>query len=84
MQHKCATRWTERTDDSSAARRAGGRRAYNLRRAAERKARMAALATYFVRNGGGFPWRGGAMLAELLGVSRSTICRDLAVLNGRQ
>ena len=82
MQATCATFPSERTDVNTAARRAGGwRGTYNRRRTYERNRRLVMLLTYFIGRGGQ-PWRCGEKMADALGVSRSTICRDLAAIFG--
>lgn len=76
-----ATNWSAATSDRAAALRAGGRRRYNAERRATRDHRRALLVQLVLRyRGWGFAYRNGAALAAHLGVSRATICRDLAAL----
>jgi hypothetical protein len=73
--------WGQPTDPESAARRAGGRRRYNAVRqliAAERRALVARLALdVVIAANGRSTWGMQTVIAEHLGVHRSTICRDL-------
>lgn len=74
----CATArdWSSPTTADEAARRAGGRRAYNARRAFAATVRRYRLSK-LLGSGQVDWWRGGAEAARLLGVSRSTARRDL-------
>ncbi len=74
-----ATSWGATTTDRTAALRAGGRRRYNAERQAAREVRRAELARLLSAS----PWWRTCPYAELaarLGVSRATVCRDLAAL----
>ena len=74
-----ATNWTVTTSDRAAALRAGGRRRYNAERQAARELRRAELARLLAVSAW---WRECpyAALAVRLGVSRATICRDVAAV----
>jgi hypothetical protein len=68
--------WSDRTDFSVVCHRAGGRRAYNAKRrfcAAYRRMRLAKLLNKYPPLQRGIQSR----LAAELGVSRSTVCRDM-------
>jgi hypothetical protein len=75
--------WSRRTTNEEAARRAGGRRAYNCRRqldAFERRFKVE-TAWWQMVDTEGLMTRGiQARLAERFGVSPTTICRDLAFI----
>jgi AraC-like DNA-binding protein len=73
-----ATNWSEPTDSLSAAKRAAGRRHYNAVRQFCAEHRRLAVSKLLIRIG----WRRGCQteIARKLGVSRSTICRDLQTL----
>ena len=74
-----ATNWSEKTDARTAARRAGGRRRYNLLRqieASDRLGEVMRLQFHF-----GIARGSQTLIAKSLGVSRSTICRDFKKLN---
>ena len=72
--------WTAPTDFTTVCRRAGGRRRYNAQRAAARQQRLAEVSRLL--HVLGLPGRGrGAWIAGILGVSRATICRDLAEID---
>jgi hypothetical protein len=71
-------KWSERTDFDTVCRRAAGRRHYNAVRqfrAAYRRSQVARLLLKFDL-GRGIQ----ARIAAELGVSRSTVCRDLAAI----
>ena len=83
MRNTTSTRgeWGEWVSNGEAYARAGGRRRYNARRqfkADYRRYRLTCLA----RQSGINPFRRGAQttLARMLGVSRATVCRDIAVM----
>ncbi len=73
-----ATNWTATTSDRAVALRAGGRRRYNAERQAARERRRCAIAALLARDLWGV-WTGPALAARL-GVSRATVCRDLAAI----
>ena len=78
ISHTRAQQWATRIGDRAAFHRAGGRKRFNairLRKARKRRARVAAFIQAH-----GCPWGVQARLARLLGVNRSTICRDLDAL----
>jgi DNA invertase Pin-like site-specific DNA recombinase len=74
-----ATNWSEQTDSLTASRRAAGRRHYNARRQFCAERRRLAVSKLALRIG----WRRGYQteIARKLGVSRSTICRDLRTMH---
>ena len=76
--HKCAT--TGMTWDQ-ACRRAGGRRAYNRMRQFRADYRLMKVVELLHQTGLGRGWQ--SRVAEALGVSRSTICRDFQRLRRR-
>jgi hypothetical protein len=76
--HKCAT--TGMTLDQ-ACRRAGGRRAYNRMRQFKANYRLTKVVELLHQTGLGRGWQ--SRVAEELGVSRSTICRDFLRLRRR-
>lgn len=69
---------------SEICRRASGRRAYNARRSLERERRLVRVTELLLRMGGAHRIGGRygvqAQIARLLGVSESTISRDLQAL----
>lgn len=68
------------TTPEAAARRAGGRRRYNRQRRDDMLLRRYVIAR-MIRDGLlGMEWGSQSRLAEELGVTRSTICRDLQSL----
>ena len=73
--------WSEPVSDREAAARAGGRRHYNAWRQNMALYRQMRLVEIAGASGLGL-WRRGAqtVLAHQLGVSRSTICRDIAAI----
>jgi transcriptional antiterminator len=77
-----AETWSERTDFNAVCRRAGGRRGYNYRRQFCAEYRRLQLSQLWDKNP---PLMRGmqSRLAEELGVSRSTISRDLKRLRRR-
>lgn len=76
-----ATNWGATTSNRAVALRAGGRRRYNAERQAARERRRRLLVRLCFRHGSwAFAYRLGAELARHLGVSRATICRDLAAV----
>lgn len=74
-----ATNWTDRTDFQTAARRAGGRRAYNNWRHLLSNVRLGAVVNEL--KGIGFGRGYQAEIARRLGVHRSTINRDFKKLD---
>ena len=69
--------WSAPTDFESVCRRAAGRRRYNAKRRAEARERYKIVVEAIMPTNG--RKRGSqAQLARALGVSRSTICRDVA------
>ncbi len=70
-----ATNWTQRTDNHSAARRAGGRRGYNSRRQFQANIRVLSVLAELKKVG--FRRGNQAEIARRLGVSRSVVSRDL-------
>jgi len=74
--------WGAPVSDQEAARRAGGRRHYNSWRAHCRLVRWGRLLKLWGRPGIGWWHEHGfqTRMARALGVSRSTVCRDLAAL----
>jgi hypothetical protein len=72
--------WTAETTAEAVARRAGGRRAYNCRRRFAQTIRRAEVARLLNCKGALFRRGLQTELARELGVSRSTICRDIAYL----
>jgi hypothetical protein len=85
-------KWSEPVTAGEAARRAGGRRHYNAWRKTLAALRRSELVQLLIAQGGlarrkdGWPdcrigaLGNGAALARQLGVSRSTVCRDLQKL----
>src|SRR5262249_36130351 len=74
------TAWSQRIDTGAAYRRASGRRHYNSVRRFQATIRRREVAR-LLRVQGGLTTRGTqASLARQLGVSRSTVCRDIAWL----
>jgi HTH domain len=73
------TEWTE-SIDNSAAYRAGGRRRYNAWRRFVQIRRRAEVARLLTCKGAQFRRGIQTELARELGVSRATICRDVAYL----
>jgi hypothetical protein len=80
--------WHPAADPDEAARRASGRRRYNARRqvrAAIRRGRIISIWEERSRAGWSIFSRGSqTQLAEMLGVDRSTICRDVKAILSRQ
>ena len=76
------TDWGAPVSAGEAARRAGGRRRYNAWRTFRREYRLLQVARLLRRGTyGGLIDRGTqTRLARALGVSRSTVCRDIAAL----
>jgi hypothetical protein len=72
--------WSVPTTREAAARRAGGRRAYNCRRRLAQTVRRAEVMRRVACKGGFFRRGIQAEVARELGVSRSTICRDIDYL----
>jgi hypothetical protein len=72
--------WSGPTSLDEASRRAGGRRRYNRVRRFLATYRRYQLARLLRDRGGWTDWGTQARLARELGVSRSTICRDVAFL----
>ncbi|MBI3966634.1 MAG: HTH domain-containing protein [Chloroflexi bacterium] len=73
--------WSAPTSNTEAYRRAGGRRHYNAWRRFMAVDRQRLVAQLALEEGFGFFQRGAqARLAKRLGVSRSTICRDVEAL----
>lgn len=72
--------WSQPADPQVAARRAGGRRGYNFRRQGLAFGRRIKIIEMLEASGVGLGWGVQAALARALGVSRSTICRDFAIL----
>lgn len=70
--------WTLPTTDASAARRAGGRRHYNLVRQGRARLRRARLGELFAKHG--LPRGFQAKVARVLHVSEATVSRDLRQL----
>lgn len=69
--------WSEKTDFDAVCKRAAGRRRYNAKRRAEARERYLQVVEAIMPTGGHM--RGTqAQLARVLGVHRSTICRDVA------
>ena len=69
--------WSAKTDFDAVCKRAAGRRRYNAKRRAEAKERYLQVVEAIMPTGG--RKRGTqAQLARVLGVHRSTICRDVA------
>lgn len=73
-----ATDWSDRTTDAEAFSRASGRRYYNSIRKFNAQLRLADVVKLLKKYGMGH----GAQtaIAKELGVSRSTICRDMATI----
>lgn len=67
--------WSGPVTPEEASRRAGARRRWNLERRHRADARRAKLSPHEHD-----PWRNGAELARMLGVHRSTVCRDFKIL----
>ena len=76
VRHMRATNWNQRTDSVTAAKRAGGRRKYNALRQFKAEFRRMKLSALLGNTDRGCQ----SQFAKELGVSRSTICRDLARL----
>ena len=74
-----ATNWSAWTNPDEAARRAAGRRQYNAHRRLLAALRRRELVRMIVESDA-LPFGSGAEYARRLGVSRSTVCRDLARL----
>jgi hypothetical protein len=74
------TAWSQTMDTGAAYRRAGGRRHYNAVRRFRREWRRAEVVRLLSCKGALFRRGLQTELARELGVSRSTICRDLAYL----
>lgn len=82
--------WGQPVSDSEAQRRAGGRRRYNAKRTGRKEYRRMLLAQMFKHSTPSFSlkrfpkkmhrWGFQAQAAEILGVSPSTICRDLKAI----
>lgn len=82
--------WGQPASDIEAQRRAGGRRRYNARRTGLKEYRRMLLAQMFKDSTPSFSlkrfpkkihrWGFQAQAAEILGVSPSTICRDLQAI----
>lgn len=69
--------WSAQTDFDVVCKRAAGRRSYNAKRRAEARERYLQVVEAIMPTGG--RKRGTqAQLARVLGVHRSTICRDVA------
>jgi hypothetical protein len=69
--------WNAKTDFDAVCKRAAGRRRYNAKRRAEARERYLQVVEAIMPTGG--RKRGTqAQLARVLGVHRSTICRDVA------
>lgn len=69
--------WSAKTDFDAVCKRAAGRRRYNAKRRAEARERYLQVVEAIMPTGG--RKRGTqAQLARVLGVHRSTICRDVA------
>lgn len=69
--------WSAKTDFDVVCKRAAGRRHYNAKRRAEARKRYLQVVEAVIPSGG--RKRGTqAQLARVLGVHRSTICRDVA------
>jgi len=66
--------WSDRTDPDTVARRAAGRRHYNSVRTFRATLRRREVAALLVRG------LSQAEIARVLGVHRSTVCRDVAAL----
>jgi len=71
--------WSERTDDETMRRRAAGRRHYNAVRRFRAAWRRREVARLVLEGGAG--WGYQARIARELGVSRATVCRDVAWLH---
>jgi hypothetical protein len=70
-------KWSAKTDFNVVCKRAAGRRRYNTKRRAEARERYLQVVEAIMPTGG--CKRGTqAQLARVLGVHRSTICRDVA------
>jgi DNA invertase Pin-like site-specific DNA recombinase len=74
-----ATTWSTWTHPAEVALRAGGRRQYNAHRRLLAALRRRELVRMIVESDA-LPFGSGAEYARRLGVSRSTVCRDLARL----
>jgi hypothetical protein len=74
------TEWSKTIDNSAAYRRAGGRRHYNAWRRFIQARRRAEVARLLTCKGALFRRGIQTELARELGVSRTTICRDVAYL----
>jgi hypothetical protein len=80
--------WSPATSQDQAARRAAGRRRYNARRQFRAAIRRKKIIDLWEELADGSGWsifgRGSqTQLAQILGVNRSTICRDLKVIMAR-
>jgi hypothetical protein len=72
--------WSAHTDWESVCRRAAGRRAYNAHRSLSALLRRCQVVRLLCVKGGLTKHGTQARLARQLGVSRSTICRDISFL----
>jgi hypothetical protein len=77
------TAWSETVSTDEAHARAGGRRRYNTTQQARAAWRRGQVAELLIAAGGFFVPGMQARIARHLGVSRSTVCRDVqAILRG--
>jgi hypothetical protein len=78
---KKSAHWSDRAPWAEVCRRAGGRRAYNRVRRIRAAFRRREVARLLRVQGALFERGTQARLARQLGVSRATICRDIAALS---